>query len=100
MIKNKLLKIKNLFFKSKNFSLKWEKYFQIYELLFSKYKNKKIIFVEIGVLDGGSLEIWKKYFGKNSRIPKILIRLRSNINFKIFIFKFFTTWVVVDSNNS
>lgn len=89
MIKNKLLKIKNLFFKSKNFSLKWKKYFQIYELLFSKYKNKKIIFVEIGVLDGGSLEIWKKYFGKNSRIIGIdnnpSCKKFENKNFEIYI---------------
>ena len=49
-------------------SIKWKKYFSIYEKLFHKYKNKKITFVEIGILDGGSLEIWKKYFGKDSRI--------------------------------
>src|SRR5210317_980033 len=29
---------------------------------------KKIIFVEIGIFQGGSLNIWKNYFGKNSRI--------------------------------
>ena len=63
--KNELL---DLFYESKNRSIKWEKYFQIYDSLFSKYKGKRITFVEIGILDGGSLEIWKKYFGENSRI--------------------------------
>lgn len=57
-----------LFNESTKRSIKWKKYFSIYEKLFYKYKNKKITFVEIGILDGGSLEIWKKYFGKHSRI--------------------------------
>lgn len=61
-------KLIDLFYKSENRSIKWEKYFPIYEKIFSKYKNKKITFVEIGILDGGSLEIWKKYFGPDSRI--------------------------------
>ena len=49
---------------SNNRSIKWKKYFPIYEKLFEGYKNKPITFVEIGILDGGSLEIWKKYFGR------------------------------------
>ncbi len=57
-----------LFKSSKKRSLKWKKYFPVYEKLLSQYKNKKITFVEIGILNGGSLEIWKKYFGENSRI--------------------------------
>ena len=62
------LKLIDLFNSSKNRSIKWKKYFSIYEMLFKEYKDKKITFVEIGVLDGGSLEIWKKYFGTESRI--------------------------------
>ena len=62
------LKLIDLFDSSNNNSIKWKKYFSVYEKLFKKYKNKKITFVEIGVLDGGSLEIWKKYFGIESRI--------------------------------
>ena len=50
-----------LFYKSKKKSLKWQKYFPVYECLLSKYKNKKITFVEVGILNGGSLEIWKEY---------------------------------------
>ena len=60
--------LKDLFYKSNNRSIKWEKYFSYYEQIFSKFKNKKITFVEIGILDGGSLEIWKKFFGNESRI--------------------------------
>ena len=58
----------NLFNKTKNLSSKWSKYFDVYEENFSKFKGKDIIFVEIGVSNGGSLEIWKKYFGSKSRI--------------------------------
>jgi len=57
-----------LFFKSKYNSIKHEKYFKVYDYLFSKYINKEIIFVEIGILNGGSLQIWKKFFGNKARI--------------------------------
>ena len=60
--------IKKLFYDSENKSRKYEKYFFIYEELFKKYKNKDITFVEIGIYNGGSLDIWRKYFSKNSRI--------------------------------
>ena len=51
--------IKHLFKNSKNSSSKWEKYFEIYENVFKNYKNRDITFVEIGVHNGGSLEIWR-----------------------------------------
>ena len=60
--------LKNYFYKSKYTSIKWGKYFNIYEKIFKKYKNKKIVFVEIGIFQGGSLEIWKKFFGKKAKI--------------------------------
>ena len=60
--------IKKLFENTKNSSSKWEKYFDIYENIFSKYKDKDITFVEIGVHNGGSLGIWRQYFSKNSKI--------------------------------
>ena len=85
----KKLKIFNLFKKSKKFSIKWTNYFQIYEKIFSKYRNKKIKFVEIGVANGGSLFMWQKFFGKNAKI--IGIDLNPNAKqlekygFKIYI---------------
>jgi len=60
--------IKNLFLQSKDYSIKLEKYFDVYEDYFSKFKGKNITFVEIGVFNGGSLKIWKNYFGPESRI--------------------------------
>ena len=49
-------------------SLKCDTYFQTYEELFSEYVGKEITFVEIGVLHGGSLLMWKEYFGPKARI--------------------------------
>jgi hypothetical protein len=42
---------------------KWDHYFEIYEKYFSGYKGRKINLLEIGVSHGGSIELWKKYFG-------------------------------------
>ncbi len=53
---------------SKYLSIKHSSYFQVYEELLSKYRNKKITFVEIGVFNGGSLFMWRSYFGPEARI--------------------------------
>ena len=50
------------------FSTKHLKYFECYEELLQKYRNKNIVLVEIGVLSGGSLLMWKDYFGNSVRI--------------------------------
>jgi hypothetical protein len=65
--KNKL-KILEYFFLAKNNSIKHYKYFEVYKNLFSKYVDKKIVFVEIGILNGGSLQLWKKFLGKKAKI--------------------------------
>jgi hypothetical protein len=57
-----------LFNESKYFSSKHKKYFQVYDELFAPYRNKDITFVEIGILNGGSLNIWKKFLGDKARI--------------------------------
>ena len=49
-------------------SLKCDTYFQTYEELFKDYIDKEIIFVEIGVLHGGSLLMWRRYLGPKARI--------------------------------
>ena len=56
--------IKKYFYESDHFSIKHEKYFSVYEKLLSKFKDKEITFVEIGIHNGGSLYIWKKFFPK------------------------------------
>ena len=49
--------------KPKRFSLdKWHHYFDIYERHFSKFRGKNPVIVEIGVQNGGSIEMWNDYF--------------------------------------
>ena len=65
---NSNLKLFQIYKKLKRVSLKSDSYFQAYEEMFNEYVGKKITLVEIGVLQGGSLFMWKEYFGKDARI--------------------------------
>lgn len=47
---------------------KWKHYFDIYERHFSKYRGQELTFLEIGVFHGGSLQMWKHYFGDKAKI--------------------------------
>lgn len=50
---------------------KWVHYLEIYERHFCKFVGTSVKVLEIGVEDGGSLQMWKKYFGKNCEITGI-----------------------------
>ena len=50
---------------------KWLSYFPAYEKLFEKYRGKSIRVLEIGVNLGGSLILWKEYFGAKAQIVGI-----------------------------
>ena len=65
---NSNLRLFQIYKNLKHVSLKCDTYFQAYEEMFSKYVEKEITFVEVGVLHGGSLFMWKEYFGKKARI--------------------------------
>ena len=41
---------------------KWTHYFDIYESHFKKFKGKKPTVLEIGIFQGGSINLWKEYF--------------------------------------
>ncbi|TRZ56840.1 MAG: class I SAM-dependent methyltransferase [Rhodocyclaceae bacterium] len=47
---------------------KWVHYFDIYERHFAAFRGRKIKFLEIGVYHGGSLQMWKNYFGPKAKI--------------------------------
>lgn len=49
-------------------SFKHTTYFSVYDKLLIPYQNKKITFVEVGVLHGGSLFMWREFFGSKARI--------------------------------
>jgi len=71
-------KIYNIWKNTKYYSVKHGNYFDIYQKIFSKYINKKITFVEIGILAGGSLFMWREFFGKDARIIGIDINPNAN----------------------
>ena len=47
---------------------KWKHYFEIYNRHFSKYRGTDVHIVEFGVSHGGSLHLWKDYFGANAKV--------------------------------
>lgn len=68
---------------------KWAHYFDVYDRHFSRFRNKEIVILEIGVSQGGSLQMWKNYFGNQAKIYGIDIDPRckqlEEENIKIFI---------------
>jgi hypothetical protein len=47
---------------------KWEHYFSIYENHFSRFRGNRPKILEVGVFHGGSLQMWKDYFGEGCQI--------------------------------
>ncbi len=47
---------------------KWQHYFQIYDRHFSRFRGTDVHVVELGVSQGGSLQMWKQYFGPHAKI--------------------------------
>ena len=47
---------------------KWAHYFDIYDRHFSRFRGTAVHLVEFGVSHGGSLQMWKHYFGPKARI--------------------------------
>jgi hypothetical protein len=47
-------------------SHKYLSYFEIYDRAFAALRNSKVRLLEIGIQNGGSLEIWSKYFPEHS----------------------------------
>jgi len=47
---------------------KWVHYFDIYENHFRRFVGKSPTILEIGVQGGGSLQMWREYFGEGAKI--------------------------------
>ena len=47
---------------------KWHHYFEIYHRHFAAFRERSPVVVEIGVSHGGSLQMWRDYFGPGARI--------------------------------
>ncbi len=88
---NSNLKLFQIYKNLKHVSLKCDTYFQVYEEIFNRYVGKKITFVEIGVMHGVSLFMWREYFGKNARIIGIDLNTKAKElekhGFEIYRFK-------------
>ena len=50
---------------------KWVHYFDIYERHFERFRGNSPTMVEIGVQGGGSLAMWKRYFGPGCQVVGI-----------------------------
>lgn len=50
---------------------KWIHYFDIYDRHLSPYRGRKVNIVEFGVAHGGSLQMWRDYFGRRARITGV-----------------------------
>jgi len=68
---------------------KWHHYFEIYDQYFHRFRNKPVVILEIGVFHGGSLLMWRDYFGDQAKIFGIDVNPRLKEleaeNIKIFI---------------
>jgi len=46
---------------------KWQHYFEIYDRHFARFRGTEVHVVEFGVSQGGSLQMWKNYFGPKAK---------------------------------
>lgn len=83
------LKIYADYRKSKYLSVKHSSYFQVYEEVFQRFAGKPITLLEIGILNGGSLFMWRDYFGDQARIIGVDLnpaaKMWQDFGFEIYI---------------
>jgi hypothetical protein len=60
---------------SGNLLVKWQHYFPIYEKHLNPWRNKTATVLEIGVFKGGSLDMWRRFFGPMTTIIGIDIAI-------------------------
>lgn len=68
---------------------KWEHYFDAYHTHFKKFINKEVKILEIGIHSGGSLDMWRSYFGNKCSVYGIDIeeacKVYANDHTSIFV---------------
>jgi hypothetical protein len=83
----------NLYNENNHCSDKWgnddktHSYLSVYDKIFERFSNKIVNFLEIGIYQGDSLNLWSEYFNKSSNIygldcdtNQIKVNLHENIN--------------------
>lgn len=64
--------VKNIFYNHKGRTIfKWKHYLEAYDTEIGQFSNENLTILEIGIFKGGSLQLWKKFFGQNSIIHGI-----------------------------
>ena len=47
---------------------KWQHYFDVYEHHLARFRGTDVVICEVGINNGGSLALWRSYFGPRARI--------------------------------
>ena len=47
---------------------RWQHYLPVYDRHLSSFRQSPVRFLEIGVANGGSFEVWRRYFGQAARL--------------------------------
>lgn len=55
---------------------KWASYLEVYESKLARFRDRPVVLLEVGIQNGGSLEIWCRYFPK----AKLLVGIDINPN--------------------
>jgi hypothetical protein len=55
---------------------KWGHYFSVYERHFSPFRGRPLQILEVGCFQGGSLQMWRQYFGPQAQIHGVDIDVR------------------------
>lgn len=58
---------------------KYPHHLEEYEKYFGQFRGEEVTVVEVGVADGGSLQVWKEYFGPDAHIIGIDIADRTHL---------------------
>ena len=68
---------------------KWVHYFDIYHRHFQRFRGRPVVILEFGVSQGGSLQMWRDYFGPKAMIYGVDIDPRcarlAGLRMKVFI---------------
>lgn len=56
--------------------VKWHHYFEIYHRHFARFRGRSPVVLEVGVFQGGSLQMWHHYFGKGAHIVGVDVNPR------------------------
>ena len=75
---------------------KWSSYLLVYDQILKNYRNMNVRLLEIGVQNGGSLEIWSKYFSN----AKLIVGCDINPNCARLTYKDSRIHVLVGDANS